>query len=93
MLTLKECMDFSGLREAEIEAIAEHERIPELEAMELGSLLLSTTKGRRQIRRMIADDLHQACRSGDVRHAAEVRRTLSNYVEAHPDCRESRSKR
>ena len=87
MLTLKECMDFSGLREPEIEAIAEHEHISELEAMELGSLLLSTSKGRRRIKTMIADNLHQACHSGDPKHAAKLRRVLSKYVEAHPDCR------
>jgi hypothetical protein len=86
MLTLKECIDYSGLHESEIEVIAEHEHIPDLEAMELGSFLLSTTKGRRRIRRMIANDLHQACQSGDLQHAAELRRVLSKYDGAHPDC-------
>jgi hypothetical protein len=87
MMTLKECVDYSGLHESEIEAIAEHEHIRDLEAMELGSVLLSTPKGQRRIRKMIANDLHQASRSGDLQHAAELRRVLSNYVGAHPNCK------
>jgi hypothetical protein len=86
MLTLKECMEFSGLQESEIEAIAEHEHIPQLEAMQLGSVLISNPEGRRRIRGMIADDMHEAYRSGDLRHAADLRRVLLNYVGAHPDC-------
>jgi hypothetical protein len=43
-------MEFSALQEPEIEAIAEHEHIPELEAMELGSFLLSTSEGRLRVR-------------------------------------------
>ena len=85
MLTLKECKEYSGLRQSEIDAIAEHEHIPELEAMELGSELLSTAEGRRRIRTMIANDLDHACQSGDSQHAAELRRVLSKYDRAHPD--------
>lgn len=85
MLTLKECIDWSGLEEEEIEAIAEHERIPDLVAAELGHSLLSTPEGRRRIKGMLADDLDRACARGNRRHAAELRRVLANYVRAHPD--------
>ena len=37
MLTLQECIDLSGLEVEEIEAIARHERIPEIVAAELGN--------------------------------------------------------
>ena len=65
MLTLQECIDLSGLEVEEIEAIARHERIPEIVAAELGNHLLATSDGRRRIRRMLADNLSQA------RHAAD----------------------
>ena len=55
MLTLQECIDLSGLEFEEIEAIAQHERMPEIVAAELGNYLLATSDGRRRIRRMIAD--------------------------------------
>ena len=54
-----------GLEVEVIEAIARHERIPEIVAAELGNHLLATSDGRRRIRRMLADNLSQA------RHAAD----------------------
>ena len=42
MLTLQECIDLSGLEVEVIEAIARHERIPEIVAAELGNHLLAT---------------------------------------------------
>jgi hypothetical protein len=65
MLTLQECIDLSGLEVEEIEAIARHERIPEIVAAELGNHLLATSDGRQRIRRMIADNLSQARQAAD----------------------------
>lgn len=87
MLTLKECMDLAGLEVEEIEAIAEHERIPPIVAAELGHCLVATADGRRRIRSMIADDVERARRLGNQHHAAELRRVLSRYLGTHPDCR------
>ena len=87
MLTLKECMDMSGLEVEEIEAIAEHERIPEMAATEFGNFLLSTSQGRLQIKRMISARLDCAYRSGHLHHAAELHRVLSKYEGMHPDCK------
>jgi hypothetical protein len=64
MPTLQECID-SGLEVEEIEAIAQHERIPEIVAAELGNYLLATSDGRRRIRRMIADNLSHARQAAD----------------------------
>ena len=36
MITLEDCIAFSGLTEAEIMAIAEHEHVPEIAAAALG---------------------------------------------------------
>ncbi len=87
MVTLQECMDLAGLEVGEVDAIAEHERVPPIVAAELGCSLLATPDGRRRIRGMIADDMERALRAGNQRHAAELGRVLSNYVRVHPDCR------
>ena len=36
MVTLNECMDLTGLEVEEIDAIAEHERVPQIVAAEIG---------------------------------------------------------
>ena len=83
MLTLQECLDFSGLEVEEIAAIAEHEHLPDIIAAELGNYLLATSRGRKQIRGMIVDDLVCARRAGDQRHASALERVLSSYDGAH----------
>jgi hypothetical protein len=85
MLTLQECLDLSGLEAEEIEAIAQHERIPDIVAAELGNYLLATSDGRRRIQRMITDDLSHAPQARDQQHAAALQRLLSRYDGAHPD--------
>jgi hypothetical protein len=87
VVTLKECMDLTGLEVEEIDAIAEHERVPQIVAAELGHFLLATADGRRRIRSMISDDMERARRSGNKQHAAELGRVLSKYLGMHPDCR------
>ena len=87
MLTLKDCMDMTELEVGEIEAIAEHERIPQIAATELGHLLLSTAQGRQRIGVMIADDLEHARQRGNERHAVELSQVLSKYRHTHPDGR------
>ena len=87
MVTLKECMDLTGLEVEEIDAIAEHERVPQIVAAELGHFLLATADGRRRIRSMISDDIERARRLGNQHHAAELGRVLSKYLGMHPDCR------
>lgn len=45
MLTLQDCIELSDLTEDEILAIAEHEHIPEMVAVELGSYLVYAPNG------------------------------------------------
>ena len=40
MLTFQDCIDLAGVTEAEIEAIAKHERIPAMIALELADHML-----------------------------------------------------
>lgn len=83
MLTLQDCIEMSDLSEEEILAIAEHEHIPEMVAVELGNYLVHTATGEKRIRRMICDDLEEARAKGDKQRVALLRMVLKHYVEHH----------
>ena len=57
MLTLKDAIDYSELTEEEIDAIAEHEHVPEIIAVELGTYLVHSEDGVPMLKRMILDDI------------------------------------
>ena len=48
MLTLQDCIELSELSEEEILAIAEHEHLPEMVAVEMGNYLTHTASGERK---------------------------------------------
>ena len=83
MLTLEDCVGLSELDEEEILAIAEHEHIPEMAAVEMGNYLCHTPEGERRIRRMIVDDIRAARERGDSRPAAVLKTALKHYVSEH----------
>lgn len=83
MLTLQDCIELSDLTEDEILAIAEHEHIPEMVAVELGSYLVHAPNGEKNIKRMIADDIAHARQTGNLSHAAVLRKVLKHYLEHH----------
>ena len=83
MLTLEDCIGLSGLDEEEILAIAEHEHLPEMLAVEMGCYLCHTPDGDKRIRRMIADDIRHAHALGDVQRTALLKSVLKHYVQEH----------
>lgn len=83
MLTLEECIALSDLTEDEILAIAEHEHIPEMAAVEMGNYLIATPEGQVRIKRMIVDDLQAARDHGDRRHVATLKLVLKHFVDTH----------
>jgi len=83
MLSLADCLALSELTEDEILAIAEHENLPEIAALELGNTLEQSPEGERRIEKMIADDITAAQRRGDLRHSAMLERVLREYVARH----------
>jgi|GEM_PF-1079890 hypothetical protein len=60
MISLEDCIAFSGLDEDEVAAIGEHEHIPDIAATALANYLLKQPHGGDAIREMIVDDIHQA---------------------------------
>jgi hypothetical protein len=83
MLTLQDCLALCELTEDEVLAIAEHEHIPEMAALELGNYLTHTPEGERRIELMIAEDIAAARGRGDLRHAALLKIVLQRYAAAH----------
>jgi DNA repair protein RadC len=83
MLTIQDCIELSGLTEEEILAIAQHEHIPEMAAVELGNYLVRTPEGERRIKGMIVEDLEQAKREGHVHRVVTLKLCLKHYLEHH----------
>lgn len=66
MLTWIDCLSLADLTADEVRAIAEHERIPEMAAVELGAWLCQDENGVRHVKTMIREDLAAAVARGDV---------------------------
>jgi len=85
MITLEDCLALSDLTEEEIDAIAEHEHLPEIIAAELGNYLAHLPGGIHHIRSMIRDDIAAATLRGDQRHALRLGLVLMHFCREHPD--------
>lgn len=83
MLTFEDCLALCELSEEEIDAIAEHEHLPEMLAVEMGSYLIKGPDGRLLVQHMIVDDIEAAKRRGDLLHAARLKQTLRQFIESH----------
>lgn len=84
MLSLKDCLDFCDLDSSEVEAVAEHEHIPVILALELGNELLQTPQGVCSLHSMVLDNLNQALEAGDVEKANHFCATYQHLNATHP---------
>jgi hypothetical protein len=91
MLTYEDCLGLSPLTEAEVGAIAEHEHIPRIVAVEMGTCLMRKPGGVAAIRRMILDDLNHAETRGNTAHAHELRLLFWHFLATHPDAQEKQA--
>jgi hypothetical protein len=85
LLSLEDCIGLSGLTREEIDAIAEHEHLPEMIAAELGNYLVHTASGQRAIKNIIRDDICDAQARGDFRESAKLKLVLRHFVERYHD--------
>lgn len=83
MLTWEDCLALCELTADEIAAIAEHEHLTQMAAVEMGNYLIHSPDGVPKIRRIILDDIASARARGDTAHAAKLRLVLKHFVEAH----------
>ncbi|MEM1315262.1 MAG: hypothetical protein AAGI51_11945 [Pseudomonadota bacterium] len=83
MITMEDVIGLSGLTEAEIDAIAEHEHIPEIAAAALGAYLLHEEHGPETIVEIIRDDIRHAISQGNQKHAGELLAALRHFLGEH----------
>jgi hypothetical protein len=88
MISLEDCVALCGLDKDEVDAISEHEHIPEVAATALASYLLKQAGGCVRIRTMMVDDIHEALDAGRIEHAAELFMALRHFLAHHPEARE-----
>ena len=84
MISIEDCIALSGLSREEVDAIGEHEHIPEAAASALASYLLNRPEGVHDIREMIVDDIRSARAKGHHKHAAELFAALRHFLDTHP---------
>lgn len=84
MLTREDCLALCDLDEDVVEAIAEHEHIPEIIAAELGSYLVHTPGGGVRIRRIILDDIDTAMAACDLKRVLRLKLALRHFAKDHP---------
>jgi hypothetical protein len=84
MLSYEDCVGLCGLTEEEIRAIAEHEHVPEIIALEIGHYLLHQPDGPHRIKRMILDDFAAAKMRRDSGRVRMWRGVFRQFVHNHP---------
>jgi hypothetical protein len=84
MLTFKDCLEFCELTEEEIEAISEHEHVPEIVAAELGQALLKSGRGVAEIKRFILEEIERARACGQAAKAGRLEEVYRHFDAAHP---------
>ncbi|NIR30917.1 MAG: hypothetical protein GWN84_16695 [Gammaproteobacteria bacterium] len=84
MLTLKDCLDFCDLSDEVVRAIAVHEGVPNIVAVEIGTNLLRTPRGYDVIERYIQDDIAASERHGRPAAAEHWRSVLSAFRSVRP---------
>lgn len=84
MLSLQECIDFSDLTEDEIEAIAEHEHVPEIVAAEIGATLLQTNSGVCLIKLYLLENIEHARSRGHYDKANRLDELYRRFNRDHP---------
>ena len=93
MLSLEDCIALCDLSEAEVLAIAHHQRLPEIAAAELGNYLVRMPQGEMRIKAIIRDDIAEACACGDRGRELALRLLLREFVLRHPCCDERQKAR
>ena len=84
MLTYEDCLGLCDLTDEEVAAVAEHEHIPRLAALELGNYLIHTRDGVPLLKRIILDDIALSEQRRDWEHALKLRLVLRHFVRTHP---------
>ena len=80
MLSWEDCVALCDLDEDVIDAIAVHEHLPELVAVELAEYLVHQPDGVPRIRRMILEDIAAARNRNDHAEVERLQHALQHFV-------------
>ncbi|MFZ1639853.1 MAG: hypothetical protein WAV07_00140 [Candidatus Contendobacter sp.] len=83
MLTYEDCVGLTDLDEEEIEAIAQHEHVPEIVAAEMGCWLAHNPGGESTIEHIIEDDIEMAKSHGHPQEARHWKHVLDHFAANH----------
>jgi len=89
LLTLDDCIAFGELKREVVLAIAEHERVPELSAVAIGTNLMLQSDGLRTIYNMIVAVKNTAAARGEAHRSRDLEATLAEFVAEFPDAQAS----
>lgn len=84
MLTLQDCLELSGIDWDELVAIAHHEHLPYIVALEKAHAFLQEEWGAPAVRQMIIDEVHHCLETGDCKQAVAALHMLEHTFAAHP---------
>ncbi len=85
-LTFEDCLALCDLTEQEVLAIAEHQHVPVIAALEMGNYLVRTNEGEQRVKAMIRDDIADAAVGGDRLRALALKSIIRDYILRHPCC-------
>lgn len=85
MITMDDVVGLTDLTKAEIDAIAEHEALPRVNAAALAQYVLEHHRGAARVQDMICDDIRSALHRKDLGHARELYDTLRHFMAHHPE--------
>ena len=84
MISKDDIIGMCDLDLEEVDAIAEHEHVPEVVAAALGDYLLHQIHGAERVRDMIVDDIRAAMDRRDPSHASSLCTALQHFLTTHP---------
>ena len=85
MITMEDCIAYCELTEEEILAIAEHEHIPEMNAIAYAEHLMRMKDGSDKVYQIIVDDIREAQKRKDMVHVKTLLHVLHHFLRSHPE--------
>ncbi len=85
MLSVHDCLGLCDLSEGEILAIAAHEHIPEIVAIEYAQYLVDSPGGKPRLKAIIVDDIRVAELRGDKRRDESLQIVMRRFAARHWD--------
>lgn len=79
MITIEDCYGFCDLDQEAIDAIASHEHLNDIVAIELAQSLIKRKSGIRQVHSMIEDDIHWAQFKGQTDRVNQLSKILAAF--------------